>query len=106
MSATKKGAQHCNAEAPKPEYELTTQYGDFTTSEQKAQDEVDGKFTPKKVDALRLATVLDSLGLDGRAKRMFDCGDWLTFSVMQDKHKLTRANFCKGFAPCATGGAV
>lgn len=95
MIATKKGAQHVTAEAPVPVHELPTQYGDFTTSGENAQAEVETKFTPKKVNSMRLATVMDSLGLDGRANRMFDCGNYLEFRLSQEKKKLVRANFCK-----------
>lgn len=95
MIATKKGAQHCNAEAPKTIHELPAQYGDFTTSEQNAQGEIKDRFQPKKEYAMQLATVLDDFGLDGRANRMCHCGDWLTFELTEEKHKLVGANFCR-----------
>jgi Plasmid rolling circle replication initiator protein and truncated derivatives len=95
LSATKKGAQHCNAEAPAIEHELTTQYGDFIISGLGAQGEVNNKLTPKKIQAMQLASVYQGLGLDGRSVRMGECGNFIEYTLTAEKAKLTRANFCK-----------
>lgn len=95
MIATKKGAQHGNADAPQQTHELAAQYGDFITSGLGAQAEVNTKLTPKKIQAMQLATVYQGLGFDSRSMRMSDCGNFIEYTLTADKAKLTRANFCK-----------
>lgn len=95
MNATKKGAQHCNAEAPAMVHELATQYGDFIISGLSAQGEVNTKITPKKIQAMQMASVYQNIGLERRSIRMSDCGNFLEYTLTLEKAKLTRANFCK-----------
>jgi len=53
------------------------------------------KFTPKKVNTMKLADAYYELDLTGRAIRVRECGTYFEFKVTEEKSKVSRANFCK-----------
>lgn len=59
------------------------------------QEEISGKFAPKKKKSLILADTYSEMGYDSKASRVADCGTYLEFAVDADSKRLHRANFCK-----------
>lgn len=68
---------------------------DYTSSLQKMQAEIDGRFTPKKLQSDLLGAVYANLDMDTRAGRVWECGSFLEWKVTADQKKLNKANFCK-----------
>lgn len=67
----------------------------YTSALQSLQEEIEAKFTDKRVQGDILGAVYSVLGLDGRSRRVLDCGTFLEFKVTEEKAKLQLANFCK-----------
>lgn len=59
------------------------------------QESIDGKFTPKKVTSHLLADTYFLLDDDRRALKVFDCGSFLEFHLVDGSWKLAKSNFCK-----------
>ena len=54
------------------------------------------KFQPKKKHSKKLSRCYKRIGLEKRAKRVSDCGDYMEYSVFNDDTaRLTFCNFCK-----------
>ena len=69
---------------------------DYTVSLQSLQDEVTGRFAPKKVLGMELSRVYELLSLYRRADRVAQCGSEIEFGILQDgSKKLVKANFCR-----------
>ena len=69
---------------------------DYTASLQSVQDEVSGRFAPKKALGMELSRVYELLSLYRRADRVSQCGSYLDFGVLPDgTKKLVKANFCR-----------
>ena len=70
--------------------------GDYTASLQSVQDEVAGRFAPKKALGMELSRVYELLCLYRRADRVSQCGSYLDFGILPDgTKKLVKANFCR-----------
>lgn len=67
----------------------------YTGTLQGLQEEVEGKFEPKKKDSLILSEVYRQLGLVSRSLRVYECGSYLEYSVSVDDKRLSAANFCR-----------
>ena len=67
----------------------------YTTPEQKMQEELQKKFTPKRENSEYLSKVYKNLYYDKKADRVFFCGTDLGFVVSGEDTKLYSANFCK-----------
>lgn len=59
------------------------------------QDELDNRFTPKKLESLILSEIYKLIDLPNRAERVYCCGSLLEYKVYQEQQKLYKANFCK-----------
>lgn len=59
------------------------------------QEELSGKFAPKKVRTSILADTYWELGHKKRARLVSDCGSFLEFKVFDQGKKLNASNFCK-----------
>lgn len=60
------------------------------------QHKIATKFHPKKEKALFLADIYKKIGLDNKALKVKNCGDFLEFTQKGNSDfKLTNANFCK-----------
>lgn len=69
---------------------------DYTASLQSLQDEVTGRFAPKKALGMELSRVYELLSLYRRADRVAQCGSEIEFGILQDgSKKLAKANFCR-----------
>lgn len=69
---------------------------DYTASLESVQDEVTGRFAPKKVLGMELSRVYELLSLYRRADRVAQCGSEIEFGILQDgSKKLVKANFCR-----------
>ena len=69
---------------------------DYTASLQSLQDEVTGRFAPKKALGMELSRVYELLSLYRRADRVAQCGSEIEFGILQDgSKKLVKANFCR-----------
>lgn len=68
---------------------------DYSISLSGLQQEVSGRFQPKKADSMLLSDVYFTLGLTPRAQRVSDCGTYLEYHVSEEKKRLHFANFCK-----------
>ena len=70
--------------------------GDYTAFLQSVQDEVAGRFAPKKALGMELSRIYELLSLYRRADRVSQCGSYLDFGVLPDgTKKLVKANFCR-----------
>lgn len=67
----------------------------YTPSMQSLQDELSGKFAPKKEMSSVLSVVYSMLEFDSRSERVSECGSFLEFRVSSEDVKLQHANFCK-----------
>lgn len=72
------------------------------------QDEVTGRFAPKKALGMKLSRVYDFLSLYRRADRVAQCGSEIEFGILHDgSKKLVKANFVgTGCALCVTGAVL
>lgn len=69
---------------------------DYTAFLQSLQDEVSGRFAPKKALGMELSRIYELLSLYRRADRVSQCGSYLDFGVLPDgTKKLVNANFCR-----------
>ena len=69
---------------------------DYTAFLESVQDEVTGRFAPKKALGMELSRVYELLSLYRRADRVSQCGSYLDFGVLPDgTKKLVKANFCR-----------
>jgi hypothetical protein len=69
---------------------------DYTAFLQSLQDEVSGRFAPKKALGMELSRIYELLSLYRRADRVSQCGSYLDFGVLPDgTKKLVKANFCR-----------
>lgn len=69
---------------------------DYTVILQSVQDEVSGRFAPKKALGMELSRVYELLSLYRRADRVAQCGSEIEFGILQDgSKKLVKANFCR-----------
>lgn len=69
---------------------------DYTASLESVQDEVTGRFAPKKALGMKLSRVYDFLSLYRRADRVAQCGSEIEFGILHDgSKKLVKANFCR-----------
>lgn len=68
---------------------------DSSRMEESLQEEIQGKFTDKKVFSSILADTYFELGFDKRAYLVADCGSFLQFQVSNSGRKLTASNFCR-----------
>ena len=60
---------------------------DYTASLQSVQDEVTGRFAPKKALGMKLSRVYELLSLYRRADRVGQCGSELEFGILPDGTK-------------------
>ena len=69
---------------------------DYTAFLESVQDEVTGRFAPKKALGMELSRVYELLSLYRRADRVAQCGSEIEFGILQDgSKKLVKANFCR-----------
>lgn len=68
---------------------------DYSKLDAVLQQEIDTRFTEKKLFSLSLSDVYHNIGLISKAHRVSDCGTFLDWKLYQAGWKLTNANFCK-----------